>query len=111
MRWHQLHYKLDEHDEPVPVDEAEVESFMRWLLDNDHTLAFSEVEGVRVSTTFLGLDHGGFVSGGPPVLWETVVVSPGGNLNRRLYASQSEALAGHTAAVGAILGKMPAGRG
>jgi hypothetical protein len=52
---------------------------------------------VMVSTVFLGLDHN-FGGGGPPVLWETMIL--GGPLDgyQRRYSSRAAALEGHAEA-------------
>jgi hypothetical protein len=60
------------------------------------------VEGVRITTVFLGIDHGGYLSGGPPVLWETAV-QDGSKLSiTRRYSSRADALVGHAGAVAAV---------
>jgi hypothetical protein len=92
-------YMLDEHGEPVPVDDIEI--WGRWWQQANRIVAQDKDEaagaaGVMVSTVFLGLDHN-FSTSGPPVLWETLVF--GGPLDGEMdrYTSRAAALAGHQA--------------
>lgn len=64
-------YILDENGNPVAVD---IMTCARWNNDTaNRRVAEDEIsDDVTVSTVFLGLDHS-FGSGGPPVLWETMV--------------------------------------
>ena len=51
------------------------ESFLKWgewMEKCDRHVGDDTVEGSRISTVFLGLDHS-FEIEGPPVLWETMV--------------------------------------
>lgn len=61
--------------------------------DADRLMEKTEWNGVTVSTVFLGIDHNW--SGGPPILFETMVF--GGPLNEdcRRYRTVDEARAGH----------------
>jgi len=76
-----LWYKLDGHEVmPATVQEAEASL-------NDvaaRTVGDTTIEGVRVSTVFLGLDHN-HSGEGPPVLFETMVFAEG---NRELDGLQ-----------------------
>jgi hypothetical protein len=70
------HYILDENDCPRLVDMEDYYKWQRALPDGIKTrmgfkLARDEVEGVYVSTVYLGLDHA--YECGPPILWETMV--------------------------------------
>jgi hypothetical protein len=59
-------------------------------------VAETYIDGVRISTVFLGFDHQLFESG-PPLLFETMVF--GGTLDHviRRYSTWDEAEAGHAA--------------
>jgi hypothetical protein len=59
-------------------------------------LAEGKLEGCRISTVFLGIDHN-LEGDGPPLLFETMVF--GGKLDQEQdrYATYDEALAGHGA--------------
>jgi len=71
------------------------------------------VEGWRVSTVHLIVDHN-FTSDGPPILWETMVFPENGGASNgatwagftRRYRSRDDALAGHREIVAAILAGM-----
>lgn len=62
-------YILNESREPVPCDDINV--WGRWMESADRRVALTDIsEYVKVSTVFLGLDHG---YGGTPLLFETMV--------------------------------------
>ena len=91
-----LRYILDGDHRPVPVD---LMTWARFFEDaSNRRVAEAYVNGRRVSTVFIGLDHN-FAGDGPPLLWETMVF--GGDLHgeQRRYASHAEAMAGHAAMV------------
>ena len=92
-------YTLDEHGQPQACDD--VLAWARWMEEhrNEKHIALDLDEGdgekrVRVSTVFLGIDHG-FFSEGPPILWETMVF--GGPLDgeQERYTSREAAFQGH----------------
>lgn len=74
-----------------------------WMSSAARHVALDQDEGpdglkIRISTVFLGLDHGFSVNGDhPPVLWETMVF--GGLLDGEMqrYTSREAALRGHQA--------------
>ncbi len=88
-------YILD--DEGNPVVEEDILKWGHWFETNDRHVADDKVNGVRISTVFLGLDHNfSFADGmGDPVLWETMVF--GGTYDQEMdrYTSKDDALAGH----------------
>lgn len=93
-------YILDENGEPQP--EPDLMKWGLWFEDIEkRRVAWTEIEGVNVSTIFLGLDHN-FSDGGPPILWESYVM--GGDLDgeMRRYSSRAEALKGHDEIVEAV---------
>lgn len=78
------------------VAEPDVRAWGRWLDEHnrDRVLARTETEGGVVSTVFLGLDHN-FNRVGPPILWETLILSgPHGGYMQR-YSTDYAARAGH----------------
>lgn len=62
-------YILDDDHNPVRVGTME---WARWFEDAKRHVGDTYTEHYRVSTVFLGLDHG-WSSKGPPVLFETMV--------------------------------------
>jgi hypothetical protein len=114
-----MHYRLRGH-EPVLVRDAY--EWAEWYENFDaRRVAESYVAGVRVSTVFLGIDHN-YVSGGVPVLFETMVFvsdeqtveAKCARLRRLLvgeeeicvrYATWDEAAAGHEVVVAYVKGE------
>jgi hypothetical protein len=54
---------------PVRVD---VDTWGKWLNTDKRIVAKTDIGDVQVSTVFIGLDHS-FGSGGPPLLFETMI--------------------------------------
>lgn len=97
-----MHYILEGH-KPVPCD---LMTWARWLETNraNKHVADDYIENppgvtgaVRVSTVFLGLDHG--YGGGPPILFETMIFGGPHNEEMWRYSTWEEAEAGHARAV------------
>lgn len=90
-------YILNEHGEPVPCED--LLEWARWLETNraQRVVKKDEIDGSRVSTVFLGLDHS--FGDGPPVIFETLVFDGpmDGEMDR--YSTRIEALIGHAAMV------------
>ena len=94
------YYKLDLNDNPVPVQTFQEYYDWKNSLDKSvqtgigFTVEKTKLDGVTVSTVFLGSDHG--YNSDKPVLWETMVFSEGDdNEDCQRYTSQAEAIAGH----------------
>jgi len=94
------HYILDANGDPQLCEDflAWAEWFEGTVGTRERVLAHDRDEGangleILVSTVFLGLDHS--FGGGPPVLWETMVL--GGLLDglQMRYTSREEAFRGH----------------
>lgn len=88
-------YILDEDGNPVPEDD--VLKWAKWFEKNDRKLARDEVEGITISTVFLGIDHGFFTS--QPMLWETMIFGGEHDEYQKRYFTKVGALAGHAKAV------------
>lgn len=78
----------------------------QWMERFEHDNAYRQIASdmigkVRVSTVWLGLDHG-FVPGRPPLIFETMVF--GGPLHYECdrYSTEAQALAGHKRMVQAV---------
>ena len=54
-----------------PVVEKDIIKWSRWYEKGDRKVANTVIDGVRVSTVFLGLDHS--FESGEPILFETLV--------------------------------------
>jgi hypothetical protein len=87
-------YILDESGEPIPASHLE---WGQWFSTHDRRVALTNLGHVRVSTVFLGLDHGWGAS--PPLLWETMIFGGEHDQYQDRYASKETALEGHEYAV------------
>lgn len=89
-------YILDTEGEPVACDDLVAWSL--WMATANRGVARGEpVPGVLVSTVFLGIDHSHL--GGPPVLWETMILGFKNDEYQERYTSKADALAGHAVAL------------
>lgn len=89
------YYILNESGEPIPC--SDITEWAKWLATADRTIAKTVIDGRLVSTVFLGLDHS--FSGGPPILFETMVFDNGDDDMMRRYATRAEAIGGHAETV------------
>jgi hypothetical protein len=65
-------YILDEHGNPKL--EPDLMAWATWYGSGDNCrVARTQIDQATVSTVFLALDHNW--SGGPPVLWETMILA------------------------------------
>ena len=97
-------YILDENGDPHPEPDT-----LKWAAWYGHShlsrgkdnriVAQDHIDGVCISTVFLGLDHNHSSLKGPPVLWETMIFGGkhDGFMNR--YISKDDAIVGHNEAV------------
>jgi len=85
-------YKLEGH---TPVECADPKEWGAWLQGADKRVALDRINGVDISTVFLGVDYQ--FGEGPPILFETMVF--GGKLDSEMerYETWDEAEAGHQA--------------
>lgn len=86
-------YILDGH---TPVLISDVTVWGWWFQTTNRHVGHDFVGRVEISTVFLGMDHG-FLSGQPPVLFETLVITDGGPFEDAMmrYATWDEAEEGH----------------
>jgi hypothetical protein len=102
-------YILNAAGDPAPCED--LLEWARWYEERDNRrVALDEVNGVRVSTVFLGLDHGW--GRGAPVLWETMSFpredTPPDDPRwkwsdyQERYTSAADARAGHARVVEAV---------
>lgn len=85
-----------------PILESDPKKWIKWFREESNwRVAFTEINGVKISTIFLGIDHN--LSGnGPPLLWETCIF--GGKFNNEVkrYSSLKYAIDGHSILAGKI---------
>lgn len=95
------HYILDGHT-AIPCD---MMTWARWLqADKDRRIvAKSDVDGARVSTVFLGLDHSYGI--GPPLLFETLVFDGPHDGDMERCTTWEEAEAQHAAMCAKLKGQ------
>jgi|SRR3954469_11582606 hypothetical protein len=85
-------YQLDGHDVvKVAVHDWRLESA------DQRRVAADEIGDARVSTVFLGLDHG--YGDGPPLIFETMIFGGQHDAYQERYSTWQEAEAGHKRAV------------
>jgi hypothetical protein len=85
------HYILDDDKNIV---EADLVTWAKWFETADRRVAHDEVNGVKISTVFLGMDHS-FNSDGRLILFETMVFDGDLDGEQLRYSSWDEAVAGH----------------
>ena len=99
-----MYWRLDGH---TPVPATSKEFGMQFENPKVRRVAYDEVDGVNVSTVFLGLDHS-FRLEGPPVLFETMIFGladtgiDGYIEYQWRYSTWEEAEAGHARALAAV---------
>lgn len=96
------HWILGSDHQPIEVD---LMTWARWFADDDNRRVAVDVgPGWRLSSVFLGLDHG-WGGKGPPILFETMLFRSGkaDDLDCQRYATWDECLAGHDAWVDRLL--------
>lgn len=96
-----MYYILDENNKPVKVEQA----FTDWankFTEKMRRTAFDEIDGVSISTVFLGIDHS--FGQGEPLLWETMCFShnPDYDQYQERYTSHEDAMEGHRKCVKAV---------
>jgi hypothetical protein len=102
------HYILkDGKVEPIDVstDEGLME-WGRWFEKADRHIGCDEIDGIKISTVFLGLDHGW--GGGRPVLFETMVFGGKHDQHMQRYYTLTQAQAGHDQVVAMVKNDLPA---
>lgn len=83
-------YILDGH---TPVVEPNLIKWANWMGTADRAVAKTNIGEVRVSTVFLGLDHG--FGGGKPLLFETMVFNGVMDGYMRRYSNWQDSEKGH----------------
>lgn len=78
-----------------------------WFETADRRVALDEIDGIRISTVFLGLDHNfsllGLRGKADPLLFETMVFMPDGEIgDMNRYFTWGEAEEGHKTIAGLV---------
>jgi hypothetical protein len=87
-----MYYTLASDGE-TPIATDDVLTWGRWFETADRVVARTTIGTVKVSTVFIGLDHG--FGRGAPVLWESMVFGLADDDLQQRYTSAREARAGH----------------
>ncbi len=89
------HYIIDELGIAHP--EPDLLTWAKWFETHERHIACVIVNGVRVSTVFLGLNHN--FGAGEPIPFETMIFGGPHDQYQERYATHTEALIGHAKAV------------
>ena len=84
---------LNEENECVHIGD-DVQQWARFFESDGRRVASTIIEGVRISTVFLGLDHG-FMKDAPPLLFETMIFGGDHDDYQRRCSTFDEAEAMH----------------
>lgn len=94
-------YILNEKNEPVV--ERDVLKWGKWFETANRHVGKDEIGDVRISTVFLGMDHGfSYADQGNPILWETMIFGGPNDQWMDRYDSLEAAKKGHEKAVEAV---------
>jgi hypothetical protein len=93
-------YILDVTGEAIAVDDP-VE-WGKWMQTGDRKVSETRIDGVLISTVFLGVDHN-FREVGPQILWETMIFGGKHDQYQDRYTSRADAVEGHLKAVAMIV--------
>jgi hypothetical protein len=95
-----MYYRLDADHNVMPATRGEMIAMFNAPFEDTRRVAETEVGEARVSTVFLGLDHGW--SGGPPEVFETMIFGGSFDEYQWRYATWDAAAAGHKRIVVAL---------
>lgn len=92
-------------DGKTPIPEPDVIKWARWYEKTERHVAFDEIGSIKISTVFLGIDHGFDYHNERPILWETMIFGATGELEhyQERYSSYQEAMEGHERAVAQVM--------
>lgn len=88
-------YILDEKGNPK--SEPDILKWSKWFETAERHIGDDKIDGVKISTVFLGLDHN--FGEGKPILWETMIFGGKHNDYQKRYTSKKSALNGHKKAI------------
>lgn len=98
-----LLYILAADRQPVPC--SDILAWGIWMAEHSEMCVVAQEElspGIRVSTVFLGVDHG-LISDASPILFETMWFTDYGGQGQQRYCTWDEAVAGHAEVVAAVV--------
>lgn len=82
----------------IPVEIDEISEWGRWIEGLQNRIVAKDMIGkVKVSTVFLGIDHG--FGDGPPILFETMIFGGEHDDYQERYSTWEQAEEGHKRAV------------
>lgn len=82
----------------TPVVEPDLIKWAQWYEKNDRHVRNDYLNGIHVSTVFLGLDHS-FREGAAPILFETMIFGGEHDGYQERYETWEQAEAGHEQAI------------
>ena len=96
-------YKLDENNNPVKA--KDIEDYMDWDDENIDRIRVMQqtIDGVTISTVFLGLDHSYTKDNTKPLLWETMIFEGKYDQYQERYHSFNDAVDGHFKALDLVI--------
>ncbi len=80
-----------ENKEAKPV--YDIKEWAKWYETNDRIVQRTQIQGIEVSTVFLGMDHR--FGKGEPLLYETMIFGGEHDQYQQRYSTWDEALKGH----------------
>ena len=92
-------YILDENGNPKK--EPDLLKWAKWFEPAKRHIGNDTINGVRVSTVFLGLDYS--FGGSKPLLFETMIFGGKNEGYQERYSTKEEAIKGHKEAVKLVL--------
>jgi hypothetical protein len=100
----QMFYILDHEDQPVPANGALQWAHWRDLHPEKAQVAKDVVDGVLISTVFLGMNHA-FMDNELPLLFETMIFGGGHDHYQTRCSTKDQALIMHSKALKLVKGE------
>lgn len=84
------------------VHEPDLLKWCKWFEENERIVKQDNINGIKVSTVFLGIDHQYLE--GPPLLFETMIFGGEHDQFMERYSSWEDAEQGHKHALELVMG-------